>query len=168
MEKLYENNSYLTEFTATVQACTQEKKGFAVVLNQTAFYPEGGGQPYDTGTLDASAVLEVHERDGQIVHICDTALEVGTQVGGTIDWERRFDLMQHHSGEHIVSGIAHKVYGCDNVGFHMGSDVITIDLSIPLYDQQLHHLELLSNRYICAYHPISITYPSPQELDSLD
>ena len=123
MEKLYEAKPYLTHFSATVESCTQGKKGWDILLDQTAFYPEGGGQPYDTGTLGGVPVLEVHQREGRVVHTCAAPLEAGRQVEGQIDWPRRFDLMQHHSGEHIVSGIAHSLYGCDNVGFHMGSDV---------------------------------------------
>ena len=107
MEKLYEENPYLTQFAAQVCSCTQGKKGWDVTLDRTAFYPEGGGQPYDVGTLGGVPVLEVHQREGQVVHTCKAPLEVGSQVEGQIDWARRFDLMQQHSGEHIVSGLAH-------------------------------------------------------------
>jgi len=168
MEKLYEQNAYLTHFHACVLSCTQSKKGFDVVLDQTAFYPEGGGQPYDTGILGGVEVLEVHERDGHVVHTCKAPLEVGREVSGEINWERRFDLMQNHSGEHIVSGTAHRKWGCDNVGFHMGSDLITIDLNILLTEEQLKELEQDVNRYILEDHPISITFPTPEELDKLE
>ena len=141
MEKLFELDPYLTHFTACVQSCVQSRKGWDVILDQTAFYPEGGGQPYDLGTLGGTFVLEVHEREGHVVHTCDRPLEPGSQVEGDIDWPRHFDLMQHHSGEHIVSGIAHARYGCENVGFHMGSDVITIDLSVELTQEQVRELE---------------------------
>ena len=168
MEKLYEANAYLKQFTATVLSCDEGKKGLDVVLDQTAFYPEGGGQPYDTGILGGVEVLEVHERGGHIVHTCKQALEVGSTVEGTINWERRFDLMQNHSGEHIVSGMAHNKWGCDNVGFHMGSDLITIDLNILLSEVQLKELETDVNRYIQEDHPIVITFPTPEELDALE
>ena len=168
MEKLYEENPYLTQFSAVVESCVQGKKGYDVILDQTAFYPEGGGQPYDTGTLGSVRVLEVHEREGRVVHTCDRPLEAGTHVAGTIDWDRRFDLMQHHSGEHIVSGIAHSKWGCDNVGFHMGADVITIDLNVLLDEDQLRELEAEANRYIWEDHPISITFPTPEELAALE
>lgn len=168
MEKLYEENPYLTQFSAVVESCVQGKKGYDVILDQTAFYPEGGGQPYDTGTLGSVRVLEVHEREGRVVHTCDRPLEAGTHVAGTIDWDRRFDLMQHHSGEHIVSGIAHSKWGCDNVGFHMGADVITIDLNVLLDEDQLRELEAEANRYIWEDHPISITFPTPEELAVLE
>lgn len=168
MEKLYEAQPYLTHFFATVESCTQCKKGWDILLNQTAFYPEGGGQPYDTGTLGGVSVLEVHQRDGRVVHTCAAPLEAGSQVEGQIDWPRRFDLMQHHSGEHIVSGIAHSLYGCDNVGFHMGSDVITIDLNVELTPDQVAQLEARANQYIWEDHPIAVTYPTSEELEHLE
>lgn len=168
MIKLYEQNSFLTQFSAVVTDCTQGKKGWEICLDQTAFYPEGGGQPYDTGTLGEAAVLEVHEREGDIVHTCNAPLEVGSVVTGEIDWVRRFDLMQHHSGEHIVSGIAHTMFGCDNVGFHMGADTITIDLNTLITEDQLRELEQRANRYIWEDHPIVITLPTSVELETLE
>lgn len=168
MEKLYEVNPYLTEFTAQVESCTQGRKGFDILLDQTAFYPEGGGQPYDLGELNGVEVLEVHEKNGRVVHTCGGPLKPGTAVKGRIDWERRFDLMQHHSGEHIVSGLAHQRWGCDNVGFHMGTDVITIDLNTELSEQDVAELEAAANRYVWEDHPIEITYPTPQELEMLE
>ena len=168
MEKLYEQNSFLTRFSAVVESCVQGKKGWDVILDQTAFYPEGGGQPYDVGVLGGAKVLEVHEREGRVVHTCDAPLEVGSSVEGEIDWARRFDLMQHHSGEHIVSGIAHSLWGCDNVGFHMGADVITIDLNTLIDESQLRQLEEAANRYIWEDHPIVITLPSQKELERLE
>ncbi len=168
MEKLYEQNAFLSHFSSVVESCTQSKKGWDVILNQTAFYPEGGGQPYDLGVLGGANVLEVHERDGRVVHTCDAPLEAGASVKGEIDWARRFDLMQHHSGEHIVSGIAHSMWGCDNVGFHMGADVITIDLNTLIDEAQLRQLEDAANRYIWEDHPIVITLPSQKELEQLE
>lgn len=168
MEKIYETDPYQTQMTAVVESCTQGKKGYDIILNQTVFYPEGGGQPYDTGTLANAQVLEVHERNGRVVHTCDVPLEVGSTVDGHINWDRRFDLMQNHSGEHIVSGIAHSKWGCDNVGFHMGSDLITIDLNILLHEDQLLELEQEVNRYILEDHPVVITYPTSEELETLE
>ena len=167
MEKLYETNAFLTHFSAMVESCVQGKKGWDIILNQTAFYPEGGGQPYDIGVLGGVNVLEVHEREGRVVHTCDAPLKVGAEVEGEIDWERRFDLMQQHSGEHIISGIAHSKWGCDNVGFHMGADVITIDLNTLIDEVQLQQLEQEVNRYIWENHPIQIDFPSPEELEVL-
>ena len=168
MNKLFENDSYLTRFTARVLSCAQGKKGYDITLDQTAFFPEGGGQPYDTGTLGGVQVLEVHNREGQIVHTCAGPLEVGAQVEGTVDWERRLDHMQQHSGEHIVSGLAHAKYGCDNVGFHMGSDVVTIDLNVELDQQQLEELELDANRYLWQDRPVQLLYPTADELERMD
>lgn len=166
-EKLYEQDAFLTKFEGTVLSCVQGKKGFDVVLDRTAFYPEGGGQPWDTGTLGDAKVLEVHSREGEIVHTCDRLLESGSAVTGEIDWDRRFDLMQQHSGEHIVSGLAHAQWGCENVGFHMGAEVVTIDLSLPLDQEQLAQLEAEANRYIYLDVPVEITYPSPEELEHI-
>ena len=168
VEKLYEENPFLARFTARVRSCAQGRKGWDVILDQTAFYPEGGGQPYDLGALGGVQVLEVHEREGHVVHTCSAPLEEGSTVEGEIDWARRFDLMQHHSGEHIVSGLAHTMYGCDNVGFHMGADVITIDFNVELTQDQVRALEAAANRYIWEDHPVQITYPSPEELAHLE
>ena len=166
-EKLYEQDAFLPQFEGQVLSCQQGKKGFDVVLNRTAFYPEGGGQPWDTGTLGGVRVREVHGHDGEIVHTCDGPLEPGTTVAGAIDWGRRFDLMQQHSGEHIVSGLAHALWGCENVGFHMGAEVVTIDLSLPLTEEHCARLEEEANRYIWRDVPVEITCPSPAELERI-
>ena len=168
MERLYEENSFLTSFDAVVESCVQGKRGYDIILNRTAFYPEGGGQPWDTGVLGGVRVLEVHNRDGRVVHTCDGPLEVGAAVSGEIDWDRRFDLMQQHSGEHIVSGMAHDKWGCDNVGFHLGADVVTIDLNVLLTPEQLQELEEDVNRYLWEDHPIDIAYPAQEELETID
>ena len=131
-EKLYERDSFLTHFSARVLDCRADRQGFWVELDRTAFFPEGGGQPWDTGTLSGVAVREVHIQDEKILHLCAQALEPGSTVEGEIDWHRRFDLMQQHSGEHIVSGLAHQKFGCENVGFHLGAERVTIDLSVEL------------------------------------
>ena len=157
MERLYEEDPFLTTFDAVVESCVMGKKGYDVILDRTAFYPEGGGQPYDVGTLGPVRVLEVHNREGRVVHTCDGPLEAGSRVAGEIDWARRFDLMQQHSGEHIVSGLAHARWGCDNVGFHMGAEFITIDLNILLSPEQLQELEAAANRYVWENRPVEIT-----------
>ena len=146
--KLYYEDVYKKEFTAKVLECREGKKGYEIILDQTAFYPEGGGQPCDMGTLNDVEVLEVHEKNGEIIHYTKKAIEAGSEVTGKIDWERRFDLMQQHSGEHIVSGLVHEAYGYDNVGFHMSSDVITVDLSGVLTEAQLAEIETETNRKI--------------------
>ena len=168
MEKLYEADAFLTNFTGVVECCTQTKKGYDIVLDRTAFYPEGGGQPWDTGVLGGVQVLEVHEKEGRIVHSCDGPLEVGAEVSGEIDWSRRFDHMQQHSGEHIVSGLTCGRFHCDNVGFHMGSDLVTIDFNAELTEEDVRQLEEDANRYIWEDHPIQITFPTPEELEKID
>ena len=166
--KLYYEDVYTKEFTAKVLECREGKKGYEIILDQTAFYPEGGGQPCDLGTLNDVEVLEVHEKDGEIIHYTKEAIEAGSDVTGKIDWDRRFDLMQQHSGEHIVSGLVHEAYGYDNVGFHMSSDVITVDLSGVLSEAQLAEIEAETNRKIWENSEVEITYPSRDELDKLD
>ena len=165
--KLYYENAYTQDFTAVVASCETVKNGFSVTLDRTAFYPEGGGQPADHGTLGNARVLDVHEQDGIVTHLCDRALPVGAEVGGHIDWARRFDHMQQHSGEHIISGMLCSAFHCDNVGFHMGADVVTIDYNAPITWEQALEVERQANAYIWADHPIHIWYPSPEELPAL-
>lgn len=166
--KLYYEDVYIKEFIARVLECRECKKGYEIVLDQTAFYPEGGGQPCDLGTLDTVEVLDVQEKAGEIIHYTKEAIEPGKEVTGKIDWDRRFDLMQQHSGEHIVSGLVHAAYGYNNVGFHMGSDVITVDLSGMLNEAQLAEIEVETNRKIWENSPVEIIYPEREELDKLD
>ncbi len=167
-EKLYDQNGFLTEFTAAVLSCQPGKEGFAVVLDRTAFYPEGGGQPADHGSLNGIAVTDVHEKDGRIFHICEKALQPGSSVTGLIDWSRRFDHMQQHSGEHIISGILYSEYGCENVGFHLGADMVTIDFNRELSESQVLEAERLANEAVYADRPVEIFYPSREELCSID
>ena len=166
--RLYYEDVYKKEFTATVVECREQKKGYAIILDESAFYPEGGGQPSDVGTLGDAKVTEVHEKDGELLHYTDKTLEVGAKVEGKIDWARRFDLMQQHSGEHMVSGLIHEAYGYDNVGFHMGSDTITIDLNGPLDEAQLAEIERKTNQKIWEDTQIKIIYPTAEELEKID
>ena len=163
-EKLFYQDAYQTTFTATVVDCQARKQGYAIVLDRTCFYPEGGGQPGDRGTLNGLTVTDTHEKDGQVLHYTDEPLEPGTAVTGEIDWNRRFDLMQQHSGEHMVSGVVHRIYGYDNVGFHMGADMITIDFSGELTEQQLQAVEEEVNRRVWLDSPVKCWYPAPEEL----
>lgn len=168
MNELFYKDPYLREFDAEVISCTEGKKGFEVVLNDTAFYPEGGGQPADHGTLDEAAVSDVRKRDDVIIHYTDKPLTPGTRVHGVIDWERRFDHMQQHTGEHIMSGIIHRHYGYENVGFHLGADNILIDFDGPLTWEELMALEEEANRAIWKNMPIQVTYPDDEELKHLE
>ena len=157
-EKLYYNDSFMTEFTAAVLSCEQGKEGWQVVLDRTAFYPEGGGQPADHGMLGGAKVTDVREKEGVILHTCDKALTVGETVTGTIDWDRRFDHMQQHSGEHMVSGIICARYGCDNVGFHLGKDIVTIDFNHDISPEDLPAIEAQANAFIWSDTPIDIRF----------
>ena len=148
-EQLYETNPYQKTFTATVLSCEPcSRKHWNVVLDRTAFYPEGGGQPGDIGTLNDITVTDTHIKNGIILHTTTEPLAPGTQVAGCIDWNYRFDLMQNHSGEHIVSGIIHADTQANNVGFHMGKDVITIDFDLPLSPEKLPEYERLANQAV--------------------
>ena len=167
-EKLYYADPFLTEFDARVLACEAEKGGYAVVLDRTAFYPEGGGQPYDTGVLGGVEVSEVHEKAGVVTHKCAAPLPVGETVHGKLDWARRFDHMQQHSGEHICSGLICARYGCDNVGFHMGAESVTIDFNADIPWEELLEIEAAANRYIYEDHAIDIQLHRGAELDAID
>ena len=167
-EKLYYADPFLTDFTATVLDCQPGKNGYLVTLDRTAFYPEGGGQPADHGVLDGAAVTDVHEKNGVILHNVDRAVEIGKTVTGAIDWERRFDHMQQHSGEHICSGLICQRFHCDNVGFHMGADIVTIDFNADISWEALLEIEQTANLYIYEDHPIDIQFHRGAELDKID
>ena len=167
-EKLYYADPFLKTFTATVLDCQPGKNGFVVTLNRTAFYPEGGGQPADQGTLDGAAVTDVHEKNGVVLHNVDSAVEIGKTVTGVIDWARRFDHMQQHSGEHICSGLICGRCHCDNVGFHMGTDMVTIDFNADIPWEELLEIEAQANQYIYEDHPIDIQFHRGAELDAID
>ena len=162
--KLYYEDSHMTTFTATVLSCEQTQKGYEVVLDATAFYPEGGGQAADTGTLGGIPVLDTRERRETVVHLCQEPLEVGVSVEGVIRWEDRFHRMQQHSGEHIVSGIINRRYGYHNVGFHMGSDIITIDFDGIIPAEDLASIEAEANSAVWQNLSVKCWYPSEEEL----
>ncbi len=165
--KLYYQDSHLRRFSATVLSCEPAKQGFAVILDATAFYPEGGGQACDLGTLGDARVLEVQEKEDGILHFCDKSLEVGQTVEGQIDWVRRFVLMQQHSGEHIVSGIINRLYGWHNVGFHMGSQLMTIDFDGPIPADALPDIERKANEAVWANLPVRCWYPEEAALPAI-
>ena len=165
--KLYYENSHLSRFTAIVLSCESVKNNFEIILDATAFYPEGGGQAADTGTLGGVRVLDTRERGETVVHLCDGPLEIGAQVEGILDYDARFCRMQQHSGEHIVSGIINRRYGYHNVGFHMGSDVITIDFDGVVPAQALADIEAEANRAVWLNLPVKCWYPSPEALPNV-
>ena len=168
MNKLYYDSAYIKEFEAQVLSCQEGKKGWEITLSATAFYPEGGGQPADTGLLGNVRVTDVHEKDGQVVHYTDGPLPVGEMVRGVIDWDRRFQHMQEHSGEHLVSGLIHQRFGYDNVGFHMGTDEVTIDFNGTLEWADLMAIEEKANGMIWENLEISAVYPEKDELDAME
>ena len=165
--KLYYEDCHLTSFAARVLSCQETDKGWQIVLNATAFYPEGGGQACDLGTLGGVRVKDVREKGEAVVHLCDGPLIVGAEVQGVIDYERRFDLMQQHTGEHIVSGIIHEWFGYHNVGFHMGAELVTIDFDGPIAPEDLPRIEAAANRAVWQNLPMHIWYPSEEELPTV-
>ncbi|MGI6577271.1 MAG: alanyl-tRNA editing protein [Eubacteriales bacterium] len=162
--KLYEEDAYIKEFEAVVLSCEKENDRYLVSLDRTCFYPEGGGQPSDRGYIDNTLVFDVQERDGVVIHFTDKPLEPGSTVRGSIDWNRRFSNMQQHSGEHILSGLIAQISGYDNVGFHIGSEFVTLDFSGPLTTEQLHEAEARANDAIYKNLPVNAEYYTNEEL----
>lgn len=167
-EKLFYEDSHLKQFTAVVQECLKSGDRYQVVLNRTAFFPEGGGQYADTGMLEAVHVLDVQEKDGTIYHLTDGELILGTEVTGRIDWEERFMKMQQHTGEHIVSGLVHARFGYRNVGFHLGTTDCTMDFNGEIKKEELLEIELEANKAVIQNLDVIVTYPSVEELESLE
>ena len=165
--RLYYDDPYMKEFEAVVLNCIPDGKRYRIKLNCTAFYPEGGGQPCDLGRLGSEPVLDVQEENGIIYHTVAHSLMVTAPVVGRIDWARRFDHMQQHSGEHIVSGMLCEAYHCDNVGFHMGADVVTIDYNAEIPWEGVLEIERRANRYIQENHVPRIWWPSQENLEAL-
>ena len=171
-EKLFYKDAYQKTFEATVTECREGKNGYEIILDQTAFYPEGGGQPGDIGYLQTGdqkvEVTDTHEKDGEILHFCGQPLEKGSKVTGSIDWERRFDLMQNHSGEHIVSGLVHHKFGYNNVGFHMGKDTVTIDFDGEFSVEDMCRFEQEANARIWANEQVNITSYTEEEAETVE
>ena len=161
--KLYYEDAHAVSCQSRVLSCAQTSKGWEITLDATVFYPEGGGQACDLGTLGNVRVLDVRERGEDIIHLCDGPLEVGETLEGKIDWQRRFDLMQQHTGEHILSGILHRRYGFHNVGFHMGSDMVTVDFDGVIPTEDLADIELEVNRAIWQNLAVKCWVPAPEE-----
>ena len=162
--KLYYEDSHLSRFESRVTDCVSREKGYEIILEATAFYPEGGGQACDLGTLGGQAVLDVWERGEDVIHLCAGPLEVGAMAEGVIDYARRFDLMQQHTGEHIVSGIIHRRYGYHNVGFHMGANFTEIDFDGRIPAGDLESIEKEANEALWKNIPVRCWYPSEAEL----
>ncbi len=166
-EKLYDKDSFIKEFTATVLDSYEKADGYFTVLDKTAFFPEGGGQPSDIGFLDDTKVYDVQIKDGIIYHYTTKKFEKGQLVKGKVDFDRRFDFMQQHSAEHIVSGIAHSLFGCENVGFHLSEDIVTLDFDKYLNEEQLLKIEKIANQRVWENVAFNCFYPDSEALKSL-
>lgn len=167
-QKLYDQNSHQTQATARVAACTPVEGGFDVLLDQTVLFPEGGGQPCDTGWIGDARVLSCREDHGEVVHKTDRALTVGETVSVRLDWARRFDFMQQHTGEHLLSFAFYKLFEAANIGFHLALDYATIDFDKPLSREQIAEAELLANSYVWRNLPVKTAfYDSEEDVKSL-
>ena len=166
--KLYENNSYIKEFTATVLSCAEQNGKFLVTLDKTAFFPEGGGQAPDKGFINNIAVLDVQENGEEVVHTLEKPLNALEEVSGKIDWALRFSRMQNHCAEHILSGVIHKLFGYNNVGFHMNDSLVTFDVSGTLTPENIEQVELEANRAVFENAEITAFYPTAEEFETVD
>lgn len=166
-EKLYDKDSHLKEFTGTVLSCKKTGEKYAVTLNRTAFFPEGGGQQSDRGYIGGAYISDVQIKNGEILHFADKPLSVGQAYDCKLDFDFRFRNMQNHSGEHIISGIVHRLYGFNNVGFHLGAEM-TMDFDGELTRRQLDEIEDLANKAVYENLPVKAYYPTDEELKSLD
>ena len=165
-QRIFDDNSHEYAFDAHVLACSAKGDRYEVILDRTAFFPEGGGQAADTGFIGEAAVIDVQESGRVITHLCDRP--VSGDVHCEIDREKRFSRMQQHSGEHVFSGIIHSLTGADNVGFHMGEEYMTIDFSLEIADETLRKAERLANEAVYADRRITCRYPSPAKLNEME
>lgn len=166
-EKLYDIDSHIKEFTALIKGCYAKNNGYAVILDKTAFFPEGGGQASDTGFIGRAEVYDVQIENDEILHYIKEPLAVGEEVLCKLNWERRFDFMQQHSAEHIVSGVAHRLYGCENVGFHLGADIVTLDFDKSLTFEQVCRIEKEANEAVFLNVAFKTYYPDEDTLKAL-
>ena len=164
-ERLYYKDQYIKEFSAKVLSCTENKGRYEVILDKTAFFPEGGGQPGDRGFIGNAEVIDTVEKGEEVIHICLSPVAEGEEAECRLDFETRFLNMQLHSGEHIFSGFVHSVCGFDNVGFHMGEHSVTVDFDGTVSAEELERIENLSNEAIYKNIPIEAIYPSDEELE---
>ncbi len=167
-KKLYDQDAYRTEFDAVVESCTAVEKDnttvYQVVLDQTLFFPEEGGQSPDQGYIENIEVMDVQIKDNCITHTLKAPLQKGQKIHGIISWQHRFNNMQQHSGEHIYSGLVHQQYGYDNVGFHLSNQIVTLDFNGVLTPEQAAEIEMKANEVIIQNRPISVTFPTKEEL----
>lgn len=166
-EKLYESNSYIGSFEAVVLSCEQNERGYKSILDKTAFFPQGGGQPCDKGFISGIDVFDVQIENGEIFHFTKTPLETGKTVKGEIDFARRFNFMQNHTAEHIVSGLVFKKYGYSNIGFHLNENEVTFDFDGFFSESQLKELEFEANRRVWQNLKVTSFYPDNSELKNI-
>lgn len=169
MEKLFYQDTHMIDFEASVLECIQEADGrFRILLDRTAFFPEEGGQGADSGTLGDLKILDVQIKKDLIYHYVAKPLKEGSQVKGHVDWAQRFDYMQQHTGEHIISGLVHSKYGYDNVGFHLGAEEVTLDFNGTLHLEQMREIERAANRVIWRNLPVLVSFPPSEVLTKLE
>lgn len=167
-DKLYERDAYIKSFAATVLSCEKVEDGYGIILDITAFFPEGGGQSCDTGLIDGIEVYNVQTVNGEIVHYAKEAIEKGKEVFCEIDFDKRFRKMQNHSGEHLLCGIIHNIYGFDNVGFHMDEYEVTLDVNGKLDNEMLLEIERKANQAIYENVKITVSFPDSNEAKNID
>lgn len=167
-DKLYYKDSHIKSFTAKVLSCEAVKERYEIILDKTAFFPEGGGQSGDSGYIGSARVFDTHEKDGSVIHYAEKAVTAGEEYDCRIDWEQRFRRMQNHSGEHIVSGLVNRKYGYSNVGFHMGSDFVTIDFDGFISPEELAAIEREANFAVAENRRVKASFPDEETLKSLD
>lgn len=163
-QKLYDTDSYLKEFTANVISCEKSGDAFRVILDKTCFFPTEGGQYFDEGTLGGQRVKDVILEGDEIIHVVEK--ELSGKVLGEIDFDIRFDKMQQHTAEHIVCGIVNRLYGYNNVGFHLGPDDVTFDFDGMLSREQLYEIEALANAAVTKNAPVKCYYPENPESEN--
>lgn len=170
-EQLYYQDSYIKDFEAVVLSCIPNGNHFEAVLDRTAFFPEGGGQCADTGVLHIEnrkiKVFDVQERNGEIIHFIDEGILPGQTVIGELEFQERFSKMQQHTGEHIISGVVHRRFGYENVGFHLGKEEVTMDYDGPLTGEELRSIEYEANQVVAENREIKAYFPSTEELEKI-
>lgn len=166
-EKLYEKDAYISSFEANVLSVLKENGVYKAVLDKTAFFPEGGGQPSDIGLIDGAAVNNVQIENGEIYHYTEAELKAGQTVFCEVDFERRYNFMQNHTAEHIVSGLVHKKFGFDNIGFHLSETLVTFDFNGFFTSGQLEEIEAEANKRVWSNLSVTAFYPSADELQAI-
>lgn len=164
--KLYESDAYMETFEAVVLSCEKCDGGYKILLDKTAFFPEGGGQPSDTGTLSGIDVFDVQIENGEVFHYATALAKPGERVEGRIDFARRYNFMQNHTAEHIVSGLVYKKFGFDNIGFHLNENEVTFDFNGFFTAEQLDELEYEANVKVWRNLPVTAYYPDAETLES--